>query len=166
VELDQLAVEIKAARETNGVLEPPSARTPGFSIDDGYAVGRYLHEQRVASGARQVGFKLGFTNQAMWAAFGLTAPFWAPVYSDTVTTGPKVALDNFVLPRIEPEIVLGFRSAVSREASSDEISAAIGWVALGFEIIQCHYPSWLMTAADALADAGTHGALILGDRVS
>jgi 2-keto-4-pentenoate hydratase len=39
-----------------------------------------------------VGWKLGFTNQALWAALGLDQPFWAPVYAETLASvyqGPE-----------------------------------------------------------------------------
>jgi 2-oxo-3-hexenedioate decarboxylase len=110
--------------------------------------------------------KLGFTNQAVWAAAGLTSPFWSPIYEDTVISYREVSLASFVAPRLEPEIVLGFRSDLPRDASTDEICAAIGWVAPGFEIVQCHYPDWTMAPADAIADAGLHGFLVVGDRLS
>jgi 2-oxo-3-hexenedioate decarboxylase len=165
VELDQLAVEIARARATKGILEPPSHRGPAFSIEDGYAVAHLLHERHLAEGARSVGLKLGFTNRAVWEAAGLTSPFWCPIYDDTVTNVPEVALESFVAPRIEPEVVLGFRYALDRGASIDEICAVIGWVAPGFEIVQCHYPEWIMSPADAIADAGLHGILVVGQKV-
>ena len=102
---------------------------------------------------------------AVWEAAGLTSPFWSPIYDDSITNAPELSLDAFVLPRIEPEIVLGFRSALDRDASVDEISAALGWAAPGFEIVQCHYPEWIMSPADAIADAGLHGILVLGEKV-
>ena len=130
---------------------------PAFSIEDGNVVGRQLHAQRLAAGARPVGLKLGFTNEAVWEALGLTSPFWSPIYDDTVTEGPEVSLDRFVAPRIEPEIVLGFRSALARDVAADDVCAAIDWAAPGFEIVQCHYPDWAMASADAIADGGLHG---------
>jgi 2-oxo-3-hexenedioate decarboxylase len=109
--------------------------------------------------------KLGFTNRAVWEAVGLTSPFWSPIYETTVTDRREVSLDPFVAPRIEPEIVLGFQGELSPRASATEICSAIGWAAPGFEIVQCHYPDWAMTPADAIADEGLHGVLVVGDRV-
>jgi 2-oxo-3-hexenedioate decarboxylase len=52
-----------------------------------------------------------------------------------------------------------------RPAPTAEIGAAIGWTAAGFEIVQCHYPRWEMTPADAIGDAGVHAILVVGERV-
>src|SRR5579862_2139737 len=166
MDLEQIALELDTGRKQHGLVVPPSHSRPGFSIEDGYAVARFLHEERIASGVRAVGVKLGFTNQSIWEALGLTSPFWAPIYDDSVTTRRDVRLDGLVAPRIEPEIVLGTRSDLVPGASTTEISAAVDWVAPGFEIVQCHYPDWVMAPADAVADAGLHGALVVGDRVS
>jgi 2-oxo-3-hexenedioate decarboxylase len=164
-DVTELAGEIEAARATNGVLAPPSRRPDGFSIEDGYAVARLIHERRLAAGVRTAGMKLGFTNQTIWEVLGLTSPFWSPIYDDTVTSDRCVSLAQFVAPRIEPEIVLGFRAALRRDASAEEIVAAIGWAAPAFEIVQCHYPDWAMSPSDAIADGGLHGSLVLGEKV-
>ena len=73
----------------------------------------------------------------------------------TTTPGHLCAAD-FGQPRIEAEIVLGVSADLSANSDVHEICAAIGWAALGFEIVQCHYPDWAMTPADAVADAGLH----------
>lgn len=166
VDLDQLASEIGAARDTIGVMAPPSHGLPGFSIDDGYAVAQRLHERRVVSGARPVGVKLGFTDTTIWGALGLDRPFWSTIYDDSVTSEGRISLAQFVAPRIEPEIVLGLGAALAVGASVDEICSAVEWAAPGFEIVDCHYPDWIMAPADAIADGGLHGALVIGDRVA
>ena len=166
MDLGDVARELSAARRGGAELPPPSDRDPAFSIDDGYAVGRLLHDGTLALGRSQVGVKLGFTNQGVWRQMGLDAPFWSPMYEDTVLYQGEVSLEGLVAPRIEPEIVLGFGSPLPPGASMAEICNAIEWAALGFEIVQCHYPSWKFKPADAIADAGLHGRLVVGDRVA
>ena len=163
MDIEGLAGELSAARRAQHLLPPPSQRNPGFSLEDGDAVGRLLHQQFVNSGWVAIGLKLGFTNQAVWSQLGLDRPFWAPIYDRTVTDGREVSLERLVAPRIEPEIVLGFRADLQAGASAVDVSAAIGWAALGFEIVQCHYPGWEMEPGDAVADAGLHGVLVVGD---
>jgi len=165
VDLDDVAKELSVARAAGVLVEPPSHRHSPFSFEDGYAVGRRLHEQTLASGRSQIGLKLGFTNTAVWRQLGLDSPFWAPMYDDTVIETREVSLNGLVAPRIEPEIVLGFRTDLQPGCFRDDICAAIGWAALGFEIVQCHFPSWNFAPADAIADAGLHGRLIVGDHV-
>ena len=66
-------------------------------------------------GASPVGRKIGFTNRDMWRVYGVHEPIWAFVYDTTVMYLPNshgtCSLRRFTEPRIEPEIVLHFRSA-------------------------------------------------------
>jgi 2-keto-4-pentenoate hydratase len=165
VEPEDVARELSAVRSSGGVMTAPSERYSTFSIADGYAVGRLLHDELVGQGWRQVGLKLGFTNQRVWAQLGLDCPFWSPVYDRTVLASGDVLLEGLVAPRIEPEVVLGFATDLHRGASMGEICRAVQWAALGFEIVQCHFPSWQFKPADAIADAGLHGRLVVGHRV-
>lgn len=165
VNIAEIGLQISNARRLAQEMEPPSRTCSGFSLNDGYAVGRFLHEEQLRAGARQVGAKLGFTNQAVWRQLGLSTPFWSPIYDTTVTDAASISLAGLVQPRIEPEIMLGFRSDVPPNASPEELSGAVGWVAAGFEIVQCHYPGWVMTPADAVADGGLHAILAVGSRV-
>jgi len=107
--------------------------------------------------------KRGFTNQAVWNDLGLDSPFWAPIYDTTVIDSRAVSLLGLFAARVEPEVVLGFRDPVPAGASLAEIRRAIGWAAPGFEIVQCHYPDWEMAPPDAVADAGLHGILVVGE---
>lgn len=158
-----VATTLWRAAQSACLTEAPSRRYPSFTLDDGYAVGHDLRGRRLAAGAVQVGVKLGFTNRALWRQLGLDGPFWSSMYDTTVTTtvGQLCAAD-FVQPRIEPEIVLGVTADLTAESDAHEVCAAIGWAALAFEIVQCHYPDWEMTPADAVADAGLHACLALG----
>lgn len=164
VDAPALAAHLLAARATRAMVVPPSQLLPAFSLSDGYEVAGLLHREAVQEGATAVGVKLGFTNPEVWPLFSLDQPFWAPVYDSTVTEDRVVALDAFVAPRIEPEIVLSFKKDLPRGASADAVVDALDWAAAGFEIVQCRYPQWAVTPADALADAGLHGALVLGQR--
>jgi 2-oxo-3-hexenedioate decarboxylase len=162
----ELAGELLAARARRGLVAPPSERMAPFSLADGYGVARLLHEQKLTTGATQVGVKLGFTNQALWPAFGLDQPFWSPIYDDTVTAERTVSIGDLVAPMIEPEIVVGTKADLHAVATADEVCAALDWAAPGFEIVHSHYPDWVMTPADAVADAGLHGCLVVGERVA
>jgi 2-oxo-3-hexenedioate decarboxylase len=156
---------LATARRLARQVDPPSRIYSDFSLADGYAVARLIDEEMLAGGAMRVGKKLGFTNQDVWSHVGLDTPFWSPMYDTTVTDTLSVPLAGLVQPRIETEIILGFSADLPARASATEIGAAIGWAAAGFEIVQCHYPRWEMTPADAVADAGLHAILVIGERV-
>jgi 2-oxo-3-hexenedioate decarboxylase len=68
-----------------------------------------------------------------------------------------------VAPRLEPEVVLKLRQPLpAGEPSAEEVARCLEWAAVGFEIVDSHYPDWRFTAADAVADFGVHAALVVG----
>ena len=125
---------------------------------------------RLAEGARAVGRKIGFTNPAMWAQYGVSAPVWAYVYNTTVTylaDSPDTStcsLRGFVNPKIEPEIIFHFHTSPPPDGDVAAVLACVEWVAHGFEMVQSPYPDWKFQAADAIAVGGLHARLLVGKR--
>ena len=169
-ELQSIARQIKNAQDQGLPLTQITSEHPEFDAAAAYAVADMIHVMRLAEGARAVGRKIGFTNPAMWAQYGVSAPVWAYVYDSTVTyledmAGlPTCSLRGFVNPKIEPEIIFHFHTAPPLNADAAAILACIDWVAHGFEMVQSHYPGWKFQAPDAIADWGMHARLLVGQR--
>jgi 2-oxo-3-hexenedioate decarboxylase len=165
--LEQLTADLLQARDAAQLTTQPSQRGAGFHIEHGYEVGRSLHARLVERGYRPAGRKIGFTNPAMWELFKVKQPIWAHMYTQTIHFAQeghvRLSLDGMVAPRLEPEVVLKLRQAVpSGEPSVEELARCLEWAAIGFEIVDAHYPDWRFNAADAVADFGLHAALVVG----
>jgi 2-oxo-3-hexenedioate decarboxylase len=163
-----LADALLHARDTATLAPLPTATEPGFTLDDGYRIGHTLHERLVGRGYRLVGRKIGFTNPITWTQFNLSTPIWGPVYDRTLHLAQAgvctLSLAGMTAPRIETEIVLKLRRPLPAGTPSPaEVAACIEWAAVGFEIVDSHYADWRFTPADAVADFGVHGALVVGD---
>ena len=167
IDVEALARETKAAQDEGGTLTPFSARVPGFDTATAYEVARLIHEARVREGAVPVGRKIGFTNREIWPVYGVYEPIWAYVYDTTVVRLPgsrgACRLGRFPIPRIEPEIVLHFRTAPPPGGDPAAVLACVDWVAHGFEVVQSHYPDWKFQAADTVADSSMHARLLIGE---
>ncbi len=165
---DAIATELLDALDRTTLIAPITARVPGFGVENAYDVSAQIALHRRARGERPIGRKLGFTNRTIWPQYGVDSPIWAPVYGRTVsfldTTSGSVAIGHLAQPRLEPEIVLHFRSAPPTTTDEEELLAHVDWIAHGFEIVQCHFPDWTFRTADAIADFGLHGALVVGPR--
>jgi len=67
-------------------------------------------------------------------------------------------------PKIEPEIVFKLKKPIGAEDHDPAaILAAVDWLALGFEIVDCVFPDWKFTPPDFVAAFGLHAALIVGE---
>ena len=167
-ELQAIARQIKNAQDQGLQLTQITSQYAGFDTADAYVVADLIHAIRLAEGARAVGRKIGFTNPAMWAQYGVGAPVWAYMYDTTVTyladmpDVPTCSLRGFVQPKIEPEIIFHFHSAPPPDGDMAAVLACVDWVAHGFEMVQSHYPGWKFQAPDAIADWGMHARLLVG----
>lgn len=170
-ELEAIAHQIKTAQDQGLPLTQITSQHAGFDTNAAYAVANLIHAMRLSEGARAVGRKIGFTNPAMWAQYGVSAPVWAYVYDTTVTyladtsnVPATCSLRNFVNPKIEPEIIFHFHSAPPPDGDVAAVLACIDWVAHGFEMVQSPYPDWKFQTADAIAVGSLHARLLVGKR--
>lgn len=157
-----LAAALLAARDGRSTTQPPTSQVPGLDLDGAYRVGAVLERRLRERGYRRAGWKVGFTNRTIWPRFGLKEPILGPVYDRTLRTATPVAelsLAGFCAPRIEVEVVFG----IEAEGGAPDWSRP-SWMAIGFEVVDCHY-GWDLTPADSVADFALHGALVVGPRV-
>ncbi len=170
IDIKKIARELKKAQDNCIQLNPITDRFLGFNIADAYEAAHLIHEQRLEEGLVLVGRKIGFTNTNMWPIYGVCEPVWAYMYDKTVTQLAKGVTECFINeycePKIEPEIVLHFCSIPPIDATPSELLACIDRIALGFEIVQSHFPGWKFQAADTIVDRGLHAELFIGEQIS
>jgi 2-oxo-3-hexenedioate decarboxylase len=165
MDIDDIAEEVLAALRGGRQIAPLSTRDPAFDLAAAYQVTAAVRRRREAGGERPVGRKIGFTNRTIWAQYGVYAPMWGYVYDRTLAPlDAPFSLTGLCEPRIEPEIVFGLASAPAPDMDEAALLGCVDWVAHGFEIVQSIFPGWRISGADAVAGAGMHGALLIGQR--
>ena len=162
-----VALELLEARAAGRSIQtPPSSRDASFDLSRAYSVEAELVRIRTSQGRRTVGRKVGYANKALWRMLNLETLVWAHMYDDTVhhaadnVRTPAVA--EMVSPKIEPEIVFKLKGEIAGQTDPGAVLAAVEWIALGFEIIDCPFPDWSFQPADFVAAFGLHAALIVG----
>lgn len=148
---------------------PPLTHTvPDLTLDQGYQIASEVHDRRLAKGEAAVGRKIGFTNRNIWPIYNVDAPVWGWMYDSGVKNIPAdgvIAVPELPEPRIEPEIVFGFKTSPTPDMDLTDLAACLDWVAHGFEIVISLYPDWTFTAPDSVAGLAMHGALWVGERL-
>lgn len=168
---NEIAIAIEGARRSATTLRPFTEQDPLLTLDDAYDVMQRASLARsIATGARPVGRKIGFTNTTIWDLYGVYAPIWGWMYDDSLELCSQgegtVVADTLCQPRSEPEIVFRLSADVPSGASTEQIADSIEWVAFGFEVVQCHFPAWKVTAIDSVIDGSLHGASRVGAQVA
>ncbi|RAZ84772.1 hydratase [Mesorhizobium hawassense] len=125
-----------------------------------------MRRRREANGERVVGRKIGFTNSAAWAGYGITGPIWNYLYDTTTSDlSEKASLDvaNWPNVRMEAEVALGLCAAPDSRMDELELLGCVQWAALDFEVCTSIFPDWRFKVADGAA-TGVHVALLVGPR--
>ena len=123
--------------------------------------------RREAAGWRRLGRKIGFTNRQVMAEYGMSAPIFGYIVRPHAAATREddraaLSLDGIVQPKIEPEIVFKLRGSPPATRDPGALLESVEWFALGFELVQCHYPGWVSQAPDAIADSGFHARYAVG----
>lgn len=160
---DEVLATMVAPRE----VPPFSDRFPGFNLEDAYRIVDEIRRRREARGERVVGRKIGFTNAAAWAGYGISGPIWNYLYDTTTLNlpppGGTFRLGAWPNVRMETEVAFGLSEAPEPGMEDDDLLGCIEWAALDFEICTSIFPNWRFKVVDAAA-TGVHVALLLGIR--
>jgi 2-oxo-3-hexenedioate decarboxylase len=167
LDLEAVAGDVIACLTLRRQVSTFSSRPAGLTLADAYRVTPLLRAAFEARGETITGRKIGFTNRTMWNTYGVGAPIWG--YATERSTHeladtPVLHVEDFVEPRIEPEIMFGLKSAPLPGMNDAALLDCIAWVSLGYEIVQSIFPEWTFAAADTVAANGLHGALLIGHR--
>ena len=164
-ECRRCAEELLDAARTGRPINPLAETFPGLTIADAYRIQRLWLEARCAAGARAVGYKVGLTSQATQALFGAVEPMYGRILAQGVlASGSRLRAAAFPRPRLEVELAFILGADISGSAvTPEQVLAATERIVPAFEIVaQRTAASRLL--ADAIADNGAHGAVVLGSR--
>lgn len=164
---DPRATALLAAFDGNHQVAPLTAQDASLTLDAGYAIASEVDGLRLARGERHAGRKIGFTNKSIWPIYNVDAPVWGWMYDHAVQDIPAngvIPLPVLPEPRIEPEIVFGFKSSPDPDMDVAALADCLDWLAHGIEVVVSLYPNWQFTAPDSVAAMAMHGALWIGER--
>ncbi|MFF2274803.1 2-oxo-hept-4-ene-1,7-dioate hydratase [Agromyces sp. NPDC058126] len=164
--IDAIADELVAADRDRTTVPLLTARHPGMSVDDAYAVQRVWAERRIAGGARLVGRKIGLTSKVMQVATGITEPDYGVILDDMVIeSGASVEFDRFSNVRIEVELAFVLAKPLQGPNTTIfDVLEATAYVVPALEILNSHIEMQGRTIVDTISDNAAMGAMVLGGR--
>jgi 2-keto-4-pentenoate hydratase len=165
-QVDAAAGALLGAYSSGVPVAPLTARYPGLTVHDAYAIQQAQVAAWTAAGAEVRGHKVGLTSAAMQEQLGVDQPDFG-VLTDTMflTEGVTADYGKFLQPKAEPEIafVLG-RPLRGPGVTVASALAAVDFVLPALEIIDSRVADWKITLADTVADNASSGAVVLGAR--
>ncbi len=165
----ELLMNARTTRQRLPVL-PPDAYPD--DVEEAYAVQPAVRRAiGAAGGGRQIGWKIGCTNETAQRQIGIHEPFYGGLFENTSRPSPATFdSSDFFMTVIEAEV--GFEMASDLPAAAapydpGSVSDAVGSAFPAIEIVDSRFEDWTTIGAmQIIADNGSHGAWVHGTPVS
>ena len=164
--ISRIADELLDAARTRAPVPLLTARYPGMTVEDSYAVQRLWRQRNEEAGRTLVGRKIGLTSRAMQAATGITEPDYGAIFDDMVLeTGCSVEWRRYSHPRVEVELAFVLKADLAGPGCTIfDVLNATDYVVPALEILDSRIEMEGRTIVDTIADNAAMGAMVVGGR--
>lgn len=170
------AVERLTLAAASGVASPPVRELLGWTdIALAYRVQNTLTMNRLATGARIVGRKIGLTSPGVQRQLGVDQPDFGVLFDDMmIADGAEVDSSKLIQPKVEAEIAFVLSADLDGSATSadldapisaadrDAAGAAVRYAVAALEIVDSRVTNWDISITDTIADNASSGLFVLG----
>ncbi|HHM21483.1 MAG TPA: 4-oxalocrotonate decarboxylase [Bacteroidetes bacterium] len=134
-----------------------------LTLKEAYKIQAASINRRYERGEKFVGLKLGFTSKAKMEQMGVHDLIWGRLTDAMLLRrGGILMLENFIHPRVEPELCFLVKNKIDREITLDEVKKYIVGVAPALEIIDSRYENFKFSLEDVVADNCSSAAFVIG----
>jgi 2-keto-4-pentenoate hydratase len=131
-----------------------------------------LHETRTRAGLHAVGWKLGYTSEAMRRQMNISQPNAARIYSEWIADDSTVTR-HLVHPRIEPEVSISLGESIRwssvQSLSADRqvqfVSDRVVEARCALEIVDSVWSDYVFTWGENTADGSSAAGAVIGDEI-
>jgi len=162
--IKQAAACLRIAAETGEFIAPLRQQFPDLDAQDAYAVQRLNTEQRLATGRRVIGCKVGLTSPAVQRQLGVDQPDFGVLFDDMgFGEGIAIPFTGLHQPKIEAEVAF----VLGRDLDMDnpglvDVLRAVEFVMPALEIVGSRIRNWDIKIVDTVADNASSSAYVLG----
>ncbi|MFL5591756.1 MAG: 2-keto-4-pentenoate hydratase [Ktedonobacteraceae bacterium] len=165
--IQDYATLLHTAERRRVPIAPLSAEEPALTIVEAYAIQSAWFELRSATGERLVGRKIGLTSQAMQQQLGVDQPDYGFLL-DTMVVPSRGALafENFIQPRIEPEIAFWLAADLHGPGVTlEQVLQATRGVSAALEVVDSRIRNWRIALVDTIADNASSARVIVSEQL-
>jgi len=131
-----------------------------------------LHGIRTRAGLHAVGWKLGYTSEAMRRQMNIAQPNAAPIYSEWIAADSTVAR-RLIHPRIEPEVAITVGESIrwsslqslSADLQVQFVSDRVAEARCALEVVDSVWSDYVFTWGENTADGSSAAGAVLGDEI-
>ena len=161
LDVQRVAMMLLTAHRERRLIEPISA-TEELTLDTAYRVQRIVTEARLAKGEQIVGWKLGYTSEAMRLQMGVVEPNFGPLTDAMLLPNDGTVDPTLVQPRVEPEIGIVLARPLEGGATLDEMLGATAHAFACLEVVDSVYVDYRFRLEDNTADGSSAAQVVVG----
>ncbi|HEV2579514.1 MAG TPA: fumarylacetoacetate hydrolase family protein [Ktedonobacteraceae bacterium] len=167
--VEKVAAELHRAEHQQSPIAPLSETYPSITPEQSYAIQRaWLEIKRREKGDafRLFGHKIGLTSLAMQKQLGVDQPDYGFLLDTMVLpSGGTAAFQDFIMPRIEPEIGFWLAQDVQGPGvTAAMVLAATRGVSAALELVDSRIEKWRIKLVDTIADNASSARVIVSER--
>jgi 2-oxo-3-hexenedioate decarboxylase len=161
-----LAAVVDQAALTRTPVAMLTEAHPDMSLGDAYAVQAALRKRMEARRVRVTGLKMGLTSRAKMQQMGVAESIHGFITDQQVHgEGSEIAIEAFIHPRIEAEIAVVMKHALSGpHCTPAQAAAAVDFVLPAIEIIDSRYADFKFDIRSVVADNTSAAGYVVGAR--
>ena len=148
--LEYAGILDRAAHHANAIA--PFAEG-AFDVAAAYQIQSETIELRRRRGEQPSGLKMGFTSRAKMRLMGVDELIFGRLTDRMqIVDGGEVRLNQFIHPRVEPELAFLLKSPLQGDVSAAEALGAVEAIAPALEIIDSRYQDFKFNLPGVIAD--------------
>jgi 2-keto-4-pentenoate hydratase len=136
-----------------------------LTMPDAYRVQAAVTARRLARGEHVVGWKLGYTSEAMRRQMGIADPNFGPLTDAMVLESDATVPATLLQPRVEPEIGLMFGRDLHGPTTVDDVLDAAAYAFAVLEVVDSVYTDYRFRIEDNTADGSSAAHVVVGPRL-
>lgn len=162
--IEKWATVLNEARLRRKAVPQIGPQLSTFLRADAYSIQEAQFRQRINTGERQVGWKMGLTSKAKREQMNLDSPLYGFLTDKMrVANGGSFDLGGSIHPKIEPEIAFLMGKDLPGKVSRDEALSAVKAVTSALEILDSRYEQFkYFSMEDVISDNSSSSHFILG----
>jgi 2-keto-4-pentenoate hydratase len=161
-----LAARLCKAEASRAAIAPVRGEIGIDDIATAYAVQQHNVDQRVQSGERIVGRKIGLTSSAVQRQLGVDQPDFGALFASMACgDNQPIALGELIQPKVEAEIALVLEHDLTHERHTyADLIRATAYAVAAIEVVDSRIEGWNIRFVDTVADNASSARFVLGSR--
>jgi 2-keto-4-pentenoate hydratase len=163
-DVDTVAADLIARRAAGTTRRPITDARP-LGMRDAYRIQSAVTAARLARGERIVGWKLGYTSDAMRCQMGISEPNFGPLTDAMLLASGGVVSTQLMQPRVEPEVGVMFARDLAGSVTVADVIDAAAYAFACLEIVDSVYAGYRFRIEDNTADGSSAAQVVVGPRL-